>query len=265
MRQLNAIRPIGLKTFCDEIEKVCSEAYLYNQGRLRPPHLIMPLDPGSGRTTCIEYMTDMYKNHGIIPFSGLDDYIEVVLDGSPQQIKKTFDFIDRSADYKNEYTNIIGMDISNIANHLNETHLTEFISNVTRICENACVVFFIHSIPSKNEEKLIEKMYEQFCSIGAEKIKRINVDPYTYENIRDLIIKMIDDRGILINHDKMIGDLLLDVIKDYGTITVRDAASVVDALVHFADYSGFNPVINEKSIQSLTGSWTGNKERSEVK
>ncbi|MCR5011403.1 MAG: hypothetical protein K6A72_03610 [Lachnospiraceae bacterium] len=253
-------KPVGLDAFCNEIEAVCSEAHIYNQGRLRPPHLIVSLDSGSGRTTCIEYMTDMYKEHHVIKFNGLDDYIEIQLDGTPQQLKRAFVSIDRAADYTNEYTNIVGMDISNIACHLNETQFTDFISSIKKVCESACVVFFVHSNPSKNEEKLIEKL----CS-NVSKIKRIDVEPYTYENICDLIVRLIADRDTLLSNARNMSSLLMNTVKEFDICTVQEAIDMVDELIHYADYSSYMPEINEKSIKSLIENWSKSTERSEVR
>ena len=41
---------LGLEAACAEIERVCSQAPLYKRCGLRPPHLILPLDSGSGRS-----------------------------------------------------------------------------------------------------------------------------------------------------------------------------------------------------------------------
>ena len=87
----------------DESPKRYFEAFVDKQCGLRPNHYIIPLDPGSGRTTLVEYMTDKYKEAGVLSFnSGLDDYIEVAFDGSLQQLKQAFAAIDSAAVYTNE-------------------------------------------------------------------------------------------------------------------------------------------------------------------
>ena len=104
MKHYDITKPIGLATPCKEIEHTCSKAQMYKQCGLRPNHYIIPLDPGSGRTTLVEYMTDKYKEAGVLSFnSGLDDYIEVAFDGSLQQLKQAFAAIDSAAVYTNEY------------------------------------------------------------------------------------------------------------------------------------------------------------------
>ena len=83
MKQNPITRPIGLEAACAEIERVCSQAPLYKRCGLRPPHLILPLDSGSGRTTFLEYMADSFRKAGVLPFrSGFEDYLEISLDGT---------------------------------------------------------------------------------------------------------------------------------------------------------------------------------------
>ncbi len=261
MKDYEITKPIGLTTPCEEIESTCSKAYMYKRCGLRSKHYIIPLDSGSGRTTLIEYMTDMYKKAGVLSFSsGLDDYIEIVFDGTLQQLKQAFADIDSAAVYTNEYCNIIGMDISAISAHLGETQLTEFMKNCKRICEYACVIFFVHTTPNRNEEKLLEKLCETI-----DNVKRLEVEPYTKADMCALIIKSIAQHGIEIKHENIFHALLLDMVSQFEITSVKDAISTAEALVNFADFSGFIPTVNENSLKSMITSWHSNAERSEIK
>ena len=234
---------------------------MYKRCGLRPKHYIIPLDPGSGRTTLIEYMTDKYKEADVLSFtSGLDDYIEIVFDGSLQQLKQAFAVIDSAAVYTNEYCNIIGMDISGISAHLGETQLSEFMKNCKRVCEHACVIFFVHTTPNRNEEKLLEKLCET-----VDNIKRLEVEPYTKEDICALIIKTVEEHGIEIKHEIVFRAVLADMISEFCISSVKDAITTADSLVHFADFSGFTPTVDEGSLKSIITTWHNDAERSEVK
>ena len=192
--------------------------------------------------------------------SGLDDYIEIVFDGTLQQLKQAFAAIDSAAVYTNEYCNIIGMDISGISSHLGETQLTEFMKNCKRVCEHACVVFFVHTTPNRNEEKLLEKLCET-----VDNIKRLEVEPYTRDDMCALIIKTIAQHGIEINHETVFHAVLSDMISEFGITNVKDAISTADTLVHFADFSGFVPAVDENSLKSMITSWHNDAERSKIK
>ena len=261
MKDYEITKPIGLTTPCEEIESTCSKAHMYKRCGLRSKHYIIPLDSGSGRTTLIEYMTDMSKKAGVLSFSsGLDDYIEIVFDGTLQQLKQAFADIDSAAVYTNEYCNIIGMDISAISAHLGETQLTEFMKNCKRICEYACVIFFVHTTPNRNEEKLLEKLCETI-----DNVKRLEVEPYTKADMCALIIKFIAQHGIEIKHENIFHAVLLDMVSQFEITSVKDAISTAEALVNFADFSGFIPTVNENSLMSMITSWHSNAERSEIK
>lgn len=248
MKHCDITKPIGLDTLCAEVESTCSKAHIYKRCGLRPQHLIVPLDPGCGRTTFMEYMTDQYKKAGVLEFtSGLDDYIEVAFDGTLPQLKRVFAAIDSAAVYTNEYCNIIGMDISGIAAHLGETQLAEFMKNCKRVCDHACVVFFVHAVPNRNEEKLLEKLCE---TVGS--VKRLTVEPYTKDDMCALIIKAVLDHGIEIRHEAAFQAELSDMVSACCISDVREAIAAADTIVQFADFSGFTPVVDETSLKSVT-------------
>lgn len=261
MKHYDITKPIGLETPCKEIQNTCSKAHMYKRCGLRPKHYIIPLDSGSGRTTLIEYMTDMYKEAGVLDFgSGLDEYIEITLDGSLQQLKQAFADIDSAAVYTNEYRNIIGMDISNISSHLGETQFAEFLKNAKRVCEHACVIFFVHTSPSRNEEKLLEKLLDT-----VENIQRLEVDPYTNEDMCSLIEKAIVEHGIEIKRESVFHTELSEMVSEFCISNVKDAISTADELVRFADFSGFTPTVDENNLKSMITCWHNDAERSEVK
>ena len=254
MKHYDITKPIGLTTPCNEIESTCNNAHMYKRCGLRPKHYIIPLDSGSGRTTLIEYMTDKYKEAGVLSFtSGLDDYIEITFDGSLQQLKQAFCVIDSAAVYTNDYCNIIGMDISDISAHLGETQLPEFMKNCKRVCEHACVIFFVHATPSRNEEKLLDKLCETVVNI-----KRLEVEPYTKKDICALIIKTVEKHGIEIKHDKA-----LTLLEDFSherkaaTLTFPLAGATNNRNVRLAVIGVFPSVLDiyhwTRAVHSLRG------------
>lgn len=59
MKYCKITKPIGLEDVCNEIERICSEAHVYKQCGLRPPHLAIQLDSGSA-VRCINIMCTAY-------------------------------------------------------------------------------------------------------------------------------------------------------------------------------------------------------------
>ena len=56
-----------------------------------------------------------------------------------------------------------------------------------------------------------------------------------------------------------------DMVSEFCIESVKDAITTADALVHFADFSGFTPTVDEGSLKSMITSWHNDAERSEVK
>lgn len=261
MKQFEIRRPIGLDALCSEIEKVCRESYMYKRGGRRLDHLIVPLDSGSGRTTIIEYMVDKYKECGVLSFnSGIDDYVEVTFDGTLNQLNDAFRLIDDASTFDNEFSDLVAMDISNIAKHLNEIQLSEFLKKTKSVCDHSCVIFFVHANPSKNEEILLNKLCE-----AVDKIRRIDVEDYSQDNIKDLIIKDIEERGIEIMHSDVFQTVLTDIIEELSISSVKQALTIADTLVQFADFSSFTPVIDETALNNYISTWADGMERRDVK
>jgi len=260
LKHYEITRPIGLKTPCAEIERVCKAAHVYRKCGLRPGHFVVPLDAGNGRTTLLEYMADMYKEAGVLDFiSGPDDYIEITLDGSRQQLRQAFVEIDAAAVYTNEYCNIIGMDISGMAGHAGETQFAEFLRYARRTCEHACVVFYVGSVPTRNEERMLEKLCET-----VENIKRLDANPYTQEEICSLILKFLEDHGIEIRDEARFRSMLPAVVASLELSDVKEAAAAVEEMIFSADFSGFKPAVDVSCLMSLMESRKEEKARREA-
>ena len=257
MNDLNSKRPIGLSAPCAEIEETCCHAKTYQWSDLRPCHLIIPLDSGYGRTTLVEYMATVYKEYGVLDFtSSLDDYIEITFDGTLPQLRAAFGLICSAAEYANAYENIISMDISALATHAGETQYTEFLNGCRQICKHALVVFFVHSVPSRQEEQLLDKLSQTIDSV-----KRLTVAPYTNEELCALTMKRLTDYGIVIDNASTFYHALLDLIPTLGIATMKEVSAVSSALASFADFSKQIPVISPSCLPSLHTQWQKEPER----
>ncbi len=245
MRADYITKPCGLISLRKEVESICDKNYIYQRCRMRPDHLIVPLDPKSGRTTFLEYLTDMFKAYNVLSFtSGPDDYVEVAFDGSFPQLLQAFSEIDSAAIFKNDYTGIVGMDISELAAHLCETQVSEFLKRTKKVCDSAYVIFFVHHCPSKNEERLLAKLTTEIGNV-----KRIDVEAYTIKDFADIIVKNLKDHGIKIKGEKAVTRNLVGYLKLNGCATVDEALDLSQALMFRADYSGFVPELNPVRIK----------------
>jgi len=240
MRQIEITKPVGLKEVCKEIEDTCRDYLLYKRAGLHPSHLILPLDSGSGRTTIVQYMADMYKKNKVMDFRcSLDDFLEIVFDGSPKQLCQEFARIDASADYANEYRNIVAMDVSSIAHHPGEIQYDDFLEKSCELCKNACVLFFTGSIPDRDEENLIEDLLKQI-----DNIKLMSIEPYSKEELAQIAARDLKDRDIEILNEHEFNTALLDIIDLSEITTVKETLKLVENLIRYADFSSFTPLID---------------------
>lgn len=260
MKHSEITKPIGLTEPCEAIERICNSAHVYKRCGVRPKHFIIQLDSGSGRTTFLEYMTEMYKRSKVLDFSsGLDDYLEISFDGTLAQLKQAFYDIESAAVYSNNYCNIIGMDISEVALHLGETQFEEFMKRCKEVCNYACVVFFVHSVLTKNEEKLLEKLLER-----VDNVERLSTTPYTNEEICSLILKTIKDHGVEIKNHSFT-NYLSEIVSKHQISSVKAAIAISEKIVCLANFSGFIPFVDEKTIKLLITELSNDFERSDVK
>jgi len=264
MKRVCITKPIGLREPCAEVENVCRNARVYQfGGQLR--HIVLPMDPGTGRSTFIEYLTNMFRAHGVLEFAcSRNPYIEIAVDAStPKQVQETFNKIKAAADYANEYANVVGLDISDMANYQNQAQMKEYLQNVQALCKNAFVVFFVRSNPSKNEADLIRKTIEAVG--GHDKIKQLGANTYTKEDTCALIVKFLADHGVEVEQTPKFNKALLNIVSEFCLTGVKDAINTAQELVHFADFSDVIPVVNAGSLKSMADCWHNSSERSEAK
>ena len=264
MKRVYITKPIGLREPCAEVEKICQNARVYQfGGQLK--HIILPMDPGTGRSTFVEYLTNMFRAHGVLEFAcSRNPYIEIAVDAStPKQVQETFSKINAAADYANKYADVVGLDISDMANYQNQAQMKEYLQNVQTLCKHAFVVFFVHANPSKNETDLINKTIEAVG--GQDKVKHLCVSAYTKEDICALIVKFVADHGVEVEQTPKFNKALLNIVSEFCHTGVKDAINTAQELVHFADFSDVIPVVNAGSLNSMEDCWHNSSERSEAK
>ena len=174
--------PIGLAEAVAAIKKNIDQAHIYHRCGLKPPHYIINLDAGDGQTTLTEYIATSYADYGVRHFGGLDMFLEYTLDGSMEQLKKVFADVRACAVYTNEYEGVIAMDISKLVNHVNETQLDVFISEISKISSSATLVLFVPSTMNRNVATLMGRIRE-----ALDDVEILNIKPYIPEDLVEII------------------------------------------------------------------------------
>ena len=124
------------------------------------------------------------------------------------------------------------------------------------------MVFFVSGTPTAAEEKVISKLID---AVGKNKIYRTAAEEYTAEDICRITEKIICEHGVLVEHEEEFYAALSSMTANYGICKVKDAVSAAEELIRYADFSGFTPVVNKKSVAALTEFWAEKNERSEIK
>lgn len=248
-------KPIGLHDARQFIDENCRKAEMFKYCGMKPKHMLMPLDSGEGRTTFTDYVAAQYKQHHVLSFTcGLDDYLEYVLDGTLPQLRQTFGQIAAAAIYTNQYENVVSMDISAIANHLNESQLPEFIENASRLCKHAYVVFFISSQRSRNEERLVQKLVE-----AVPDIQEIPVQPYTLDELADMIIYDMTEHSIIVDLDDF-HRIVKEMLEAREIHTAKGLIALSRELMACADYSAYcYPYLSKHAIEQYYAEWMKKK------
>lgn len=240
---MNIIKPIGLENVCVKIEEICANPYPYKI--VKPPHFAVALDAGNGRTTLLEYISDMLKSSGIIDFTGgVDDFLEVTLDGSLAQLCLSVNAVNDAAFYNNgSYSGVIGIDVTRISAHQNETQAGELESFIENIAESAIVVLFASTNLTASEEKFLTKIKNKFTDIID-----FGECVYTAQNYADITLRYVEDLGVDFDKSEAAFNALLHIVENFEIDSVSKTIKLGKELVLNADYSAGEAVITKKQI-----------------
>ncbi len=251
MKRKNITPPVGHELFIMKVQNDCENAEAHRMGVLSISDMAVCLSKGEGRTTLIKYLVDMYKEHGVLDFrSGLDECLEFTLDGSPQQIKKIRAQIESAAVYRNHYEGIIVFDPSELAKHLYEVQMRDFISLVEDVSSHAVLVFFFPNKPNRAEMQLMDKL-------------RKSLDPWVIEyeayedeeDIARIVERYFTDRGIHIETPEKSHDLILDFIGYHCLSHASEAIDLAKMLLVDVDYTKNPPILRKKAIAMYTNNY----------
>ena len=206
---------VGLPSLRKEVEDICTRAREHCKLGLRPQNLIVPLDPGNGRTSVLEYVSGMYRKYGVLDFSsGPDPFVEIELDGSLKQMKQAFCTVEDAAIYANHYSHVVGMDVSEMAAHIHESQFQEFL------------IFFVHEARGRNEERLIERLRET-----VDFVKKLPEEPYSSEELCEAVRLALEEEGARVGEDPTLCSRLLRRIREANLHSVREARLAVQKIL----------------------------------
>ncbi len=237
----------GNTAFKKEIEVFRGKSRLYKYTGTKPNSLILQMDSGEGRTAIMEYAISTFKELSTLDFSsGRDDYIECDFDGSLQNYKNCMAQIDDAAEYGNHYKGGIAVNCSLIANHYSEKHYEDFINRFSEICDSAWVVFFFSSLPSRNEEKLMNKLREKIKHITF-----IGYEPYTEIDLAHIFLSKLNSFGINFSPKREITKLVVELFKSCSISTVKQTTELALMALDYINYDN-NPIFNVEIFEKFS-------------
>ena len=242
---MNIFKPIGVDELCATVETVCANPYPYKITGIKPPHFAIGIDSGNGRTTILEYISDMYKENGVIDFTGgIADYAEIKLDGTLQQLNSCINTVKHSADYNNGvFKGIVGIDATKISGHQNETQAKEFEAFLENIANSAVIVFFTPVNMTATELRYTDKIKSKLDDVID-----FGSCVYSDTDYSKIVLRYLEDSGVDFVRSEPMVDTLLSVINTLGVDSVPKAIKLAKNLIIKADYSNDIPSISDKQI-----------------
>ena len=156
--------------------------YSKQNSKPRPPHLLIPMNSGDGRTSLINTLTEYYETFDAIQFSSRDHYLELTLTGTVENVKHTHIEIQENIEYSNHYQGVIAFNIDSILQKLNDIVAEKFFEMVEKVKGHATLVIFV---PADCQEKHLDLIASK---VGA---SLIQIPPIVY-NTNDYTQVFID-------------------------------------------------------------------------
>lgn len=236
---------IGLKSILKEIDDISQKSYIYNTHNIKPANIMIRLDRGNGRTTILDYISDVFKQNKIIEFLDPDSFIEITMDGSAAQFRKSECKVKDAAVYDNNYAGIIGIDCIALATHQTEPQYIDFFNFLKKISKYAFIVIFIPEKITKTEEKFINKI-----DLHISNIKHINAESYSVYELMSIFKQSMHQHNIHLNGYLGEEEDLCNIISINNITTAKEAYNLVNDIIFFAEISDKKLILGKEQINS---------------
>lgn len=241
---MNLEKPIGMENFLNELEQMKKHKEAYSRFGVPLPDFCIFMDAGDGRTSLVRYYAKFLRHNEMCEFSGREPFLEFVLDGSMEQMKKVFKAIRDEEGIKNNFQGVIGIDAMKLAGHMGEDIVTDFIDTIKEISKYASVIFFSPRICTRNENRFLETVYDAISNM-----KIVSIPPYTNENLIMMMKRNLEERSIDLEED--IEDVLQALISNNKLCTAKEVADFAVNLIPYADYSYFIPRLGKEILKEM--------------
>ena len=160
-----------------------------NDCHVRSKHMMIHMDEGSGRTTLLHYMSEVYEEHHVRSFLNLDMFIEEVLPATLKELNLLEKRIVSKAVFANYFSGIIALDACGLEKCLNDTeYMGAFRQMVSNLREHALLVFFLPEKPGARTDR-VEQMLEELCEHYVVNVPACRYSARELEAILDIILR----------------------------------------------------------------------------
>lgn len=238
--------PIGLQEIKDVLNEMVMHREAYERCGIQPNHMLIALDEGNGRTTAVQYITDVFMDNHLRRFGGLDSFLEFTTDGTMEQLKRMFAEIHAAAVYTPGTECVVAIDMTHLICHVNAAQVTYCMNQLKEIGKTATLILFVPSEVNRRTDMLVEKLHTIL-----DRLVYISVAPYTADDLTHIAIDVIQDSGVSVEATEEFENIILHIIQRENANTAKAAAKVGKNLICYADFKGFTPVLRFEHIQSI--------------
>lgn len=233
------MKVVGLEGIKIEMDRIVAQAEAYRKGGAKVPNIVVNISRDNGQSYVADYITSVLHENKLRKFCGLDMLLEYRLDGTLKNVKQVFDDIMGNAVYTNEYEGVVAIDVSVLSECVNEFQVDYFVKRIAEIAQSATVIVYY----SEEFGKRIDIVKDRICKALGNYIE-IHVEPYSLKEYSEIAVQSIKERGIDIESEERLENLLCHVVNDRHVSNAKEAVAVAEELAFCADYSGFIPKIN---------------------
>lgn len=230
---------VGLESLKEEMQNIVKMEKVYQKGGLKIPHFIINMSKNNGQSSVADYIATVLKTHKLRKFCALDMLLEYRLDGTMKDLKQMFEDISANAVYTNDYEGVISIDVSALAEVVNEIQIDYFLKHIQDVARHATMIIFYDAELGKR----VEIVKNKICTV-LDYCIQIQIHSYSEQEYAKIIVQRMKDLGIEIQRENELEEILCFIVKDKNVSNIKDALAVTDNLIYCADYNSEVPKID---------------------
>ena len=224
--------PVGLAPLVSRVEEICKNAERYRGTEIvKPPHLLLALDAGEGRTTAASYIARAYQANRVRSFSGLERMLEYELDGTMAGVRAMLTDVQANAVYANHFAGVLAIDPAALAAHLPEAQTALFLRKLPELGRDATLVLFVPVEQSRNLAQLTQKIRSALPDLEA-----IGFSAYTERELAEITGRVLENDGVELAPEGL-DEALLQAVRNARGKTAKDAERLARTLAQRAALS----------------------------